>query len=216
MLQRRNSLILIWFLLAVFSPSLLRAVIQGRFWVKCVCVSVCACVCLWHRKLLTNSQERERKRERGRSNEEAERRREPRREGWIERVRDWAEESVKLQQPGDKSFSLPLPASACKGYSRGVKPAEGETSPGCLLSLELLASPDQQASKHKRTAGQDTLVDTYAERLTQLTRGPPNLAGSHTHSDSLLDCHTLAVSLAPTVSIGSIQPCLSDGATTCF
>lgn len=123
---------------------------------------------------------------------------------------------MKLQQPGDKSFSLPLPASACKGYSRGVKPAEGETSPGCLLSLELLASPDQQASKHKRTAGQDTLVDTYAEGITQLTRGPPNLAGSHTHSDSLLDCHTLAVSQAPTVSIGSIQPCLSDGATACF
>lgn len=31
------------------------------------------------------------------------------------RVRDRAEESVKLQQPGDKSFSLPLPASASEG-----------------------------------------------------------------------------------------------------
>ena len=73
MLQRCNSLILIWFLLAVFCPSLLRAVIQGRFWVKCVCVCVCvcvcACVCLWHRKLLTNSQARERERERQRQRE---------------------------------------------------------------------------------------------------------------------------------------------------
>lgn len=31
---------------------------------------------------------------------------EPKREGWI--VRDWAEESVKLQHRGDKSSSLPL------------------------------------------------------------------------------------------------------------
>lgn len=40
---------------------------------------------------------------------------EPRREGWTVRVRDRAEESVKLQQPGDKSFSLPLSVSASEG-----------------------------------------------------------------------------------------------------
>lgn len=40
---------------------------------------------------------------------------EPEREGWIARVRDRAEESVKLQQPGDKSFSLALPATASEG-----------------------------------------------------------------------------------------------------
>jgi len=41
-----------------------------------------------------------------------------RREGWTVRGRDRAEESVKLQQQGDKSFSLPLPASASE---RGIK-----------------------------------------------------------------------------------------------
>lgn len=40
---------------------------------------------------------------------------EPRREGWTVRVRDRAEESVKLQQPGDKSVSLPLSVSASEG-----------------------------------------------------------------------------------------------------
>lgn len=131
-------------------------------------------------------------------------------------VRHRAVESVKLQQPGDKSFSLPLPASASEGYSRGVKPGEGETNPGCLLSLEPPASPDQQASNHKRTAGQDTLTDTYTAGLTQLTRGPPNPAEADTHSCSLLGSHTLAVSLSSTVSNGSIQPCLSGRATASY
>lgn len=83
-------------------------------------VCVHACVCLWHRKLLTNSQERERARAKEREREAGATRKrigggEPRREGWIVRVRDRAEENVKLQQPGDKSFSLPLPASASEG-----------------------------------------------------------------------------------------------------
>lgn len=50
--------------------------------------------------------------------------------------------------------------------------------------------PDQQASNHKRKAGQDKLVDTYAEGLTQLNGGPPNLTGTNTHSYPLLDSHT--------------------------
>lgn len=67
--------------------------------------------------MLTNSQERELERESERERERGKRigGGEPRREGWIVRVRDRAEESVKLQQPGDKSFPLPLLASASEG-----------------------------------------------------------------------------------------------------
>lgn len=60
-------------------------------------------------------------------------------------MRDRAEESVKLQQPGDKSFpfSLSLPASANEDRA---KPVERGADSGCLLSPQLPASLDQQAS----------------------------------------------------------------------
>lgn len=61
-------------------------------------------------------------------------------------MRNRAEESVKLQHPGDKSVSVPLPVSASEGSSSGVKSAKGEMNLGSLLSLELQASLDQQAS----------------------------------------------------------------------
>lgn len=114
---------------------------------------------------------------------------------------------VKLQQPRDKSFSLSL-CRRLRARDNEAEPAESETDPGCLLSPELPASPHLQASDRKYMARRDTLTDTYAEGLAQLTGGPPNLAGTNTHSCSLLDCtHTLAV-LSSLRRINRINPAM--------
>lgn len=93
-----------------------------------------------------------------------------------------------------------------------MKPAEGERSPGCLLSPELPASLDQQASNHKCTVGQDTLVDTYAEGFPQLTRGPPILAGTNTHTRTLswTATHLLFLQPPPYQSDQSSHACLTE------
>lgn len=139
-------------------------------------VCVCVCVCGMESCSLTTEREREgggvmgvtRKRIGGG---------EPRREGWTVR----AEESVKLQQPGDKSFL------SCRR-----KPSSGGSDdPGacCHCSSRL---PRLQASDRERTAGRDAVVDAYAERARTADRGAAQAGGSVAHSSSGLLLHRIS------------------------
>lgn len=104
------------------------------------------------------------------------------------RVRDRAEESVKLQQPGDKSFFSPSAGVCERGIKQRSEASRGRDEsrlPAVTGAPGFHRTSRPQATK--RTAGQDTLMDTYTDGLTQLTRGPPNLAATNTHSPSLQD-----------------------------